>query len=158
MILVTLGTQDKAFPRLIKMVEDAIKLNNRNEEVVVQAGYTKYQSDTMKIFDYINMSEFDDLLTKCDVLITHGGVGTIVSALKQNKMVIAVPRLAEFGEHHNDHQCQIIDSFVEKGYILTCTNFEELAQHLNRANEFVPNRFESNHENFVELIRSEIFN
>ena len=89
MILVALGTQDKPFPRLLKEVENQIKKGNIKDEVIVQAGCTKFKSKHMKIFDLIPLEEFDKLISKCDLLITHGGVGTIVGALKQNKKVIA---------------------------------------------------------------------
>ena len=85
MILVTLGTQDKEFKRLLDIIEDAIENDIIKEEVVVQAGSTKYDSKNMKIFDVIPMNEFDKLMKKCDILITHGGVGSIITGLKNNK-------------------------------------------------------------------------
>ena len=62
MILVTLGTQDKEFPRLIQAVEKQIELGNIKDEVIVQAGSTKYKSNKMKIVDYIPIKEFSSLL------------------------------------------------------------------------------------------------
>ncbi len=155
-ILVTLGTQDKPFRRLLEMLESVLEELNWNEEVIVQAGYTEFQSDRMKIFDYIDMKEFDVLLKEADLVITHGGAGTIVGALKMGKKIIASPRLAQYGEHHNDHQCQLIDSFCEKGYILSCKNREELKSALLQINHFEPQPFQSNQERFLALIRKEI--
>ena len=43
MILVTLGTQDKSFVRLLKAIDREIKKGNIKEKVIVQAGYTKYK-------------------------------------------------------------------------------------------------------------------
>ena len=51
MILVTLGTQDKSFVRLLKAIDREIKKGNIKEKVIVQAGYTKYNSKNMEIFD-----------------------------------------------------------------------------------------------------------
>ena len=49
MILVTLGTQDKSFPRILKEL-DRLKDNGTiKDEIVVQAGYTKYDSSDMEI-------------------------------------------------------------------------------------------------------------
>lgn len=156
MILVTLGTQDKAFVRLLKMLEESLTDLKLDEEVIVQAGYTHYHSDKMKIYDYFDMKEFDELLQKADLIITHGGVGTIVTALKLNKKILACARLKEYGEHHNDHQCQIIDSFTEKGYILSCSNTDEMKQALIASRDFIPQAFVSNQSNFLDLIRKEI--
>ena len=44
MILVLLGTQNNDFHRLLDEVEKNIQNGNIDEEVVVQAGFTKYNS------------------------------------------------------------------------------------------------------------------
>mgnify|MGYP002867149211 CR=1 FL=1 len=106
MIFVTLGTQDKSFKRLLDALEQAIESGIIKEEVIVQAGFTKYTSPTMKIFDLIDREDFNKYIEKCDLLITHGGVGSIITGLKNNKKVIAIARLAKYKEHVNDHQLQ----------------------------------------------------
>ena len=57
-------------------------------------------------------------INDCNILITHGGVGSIISGLKKDKKVIAVPRLEKYKEHVNDHQLQIIENFNNKKYII----------------------------------------
>lgn len=111
MILVTLGTQDKPFERLIKAVEKQIELGNIKDEVIVQAGCTKYKSNKMKIVSYIPIKEFGQLLEKTEYIISHAGVASLVEGLKANKKVIAVARKSEFGEHVNNHQEQIVENF-----------------------------------------------
>ena len=85
LILIALGTQDKPFYRLLDAVQKQIDNKVINEEVIVQAGCSSnYKSNDMKIFDLIPLDKFDELIEKCDVLITHGGVGTIIAGLKNN--------------------------------------------------------------------------
>ena len=151
MILVTLGTQDKEFKRLLDNIEDAIENDIIKEEVVVQAGSTKYDSKNMKIFDVIPMNEFDKLMKKCDILITHGGVGSIITGLKNNKKIIAMARLKIYKESANDHQLQIIDNFSKEGYLLKLDN-NNLAEVLNEAKHFKPQKFISNTDNMIKLI------
>ena len=81
MILVTLGTQDKSFERLLIEIEKLIDKKIIEEEVIVQAGYTNYSSDKMKVFDYLPKNEFEKMIKKCNYIITHGGVGTIFDGL-----------------------------------------------------------------------------
>lgn len=118
MILVTLGTQDKAFPRLLEAIEKQLENGTITDEVIVQAGCTAFTSKKMKLFDLIPMEQFDQLLSQCDLLITHGGVGTIMAGLRLGKTIIAAPRLAQYHEHHNDHQTEIVSSFEKQGYLL----------------------------------------
>ena len=68
MILVTLGTQDKSFVRLLEALQKQIDLGNIKDKVVVQAGYTKFKSKDMEIFELIPMEKFDDLIKSCDIL------------------------------------------------------------------------------------------
>ena len=87
MILVTLGTQDKTFVRLLDEIDKLINKGIIQDKVIVQAGFTKYSSDNMEIFDLIPQDEFNNLMSKADLVITHGGVGNIISALEKNKKV-----------------------------------------------------------------------
>ena len=59
LIFVTLGTQDKPFNRLLEALEYQIDLGNIKEEVIVQAGLTKYESAKMKIFNLVSHDEFE---------------------------------------------------------------------------------------------------
>ena len=152
MILVTLGTQDKGFERLLEAIQQQIDNGNIKDEVVVQAGHTKFESKDMKMFDLIPFDEFDKLIKKCDILITHGGVGSIITGLKNNKKVIAAARLAKFKEHTNDHQLQIIKNFSQEGYILSLDNFDELGELLEKTKTFVPNKYTSKTDNMIKLI------
>lgn len=152
MILVTLGTQDKPFTRLLDAVQQLIDKGIIKDKVVVQAGCSKYESKDMEIFDLIPMDDFDKLMSECDLLITHGGVGSIVSGLNKDKKVIAIPRLAKYGEHVNDHQKQIIDNFNKKGYIIGIEETDELEEALKKVKKFKPNKYESNRDNMIKLI------
>lgn len=152
MILVTLGTQDKGFERLLEAIQQQIDNGNIKDEVVVQAGHTKFESKDMKMFDLIPFDEFDKLIKKCGILITHGGVGSIITGLKNNKKVIAAARLAKFKEHTNDHQLQIIKNFSQEGYILSLDNFDELGELLEKTKTFVPNKYTSKTDNMIKLI------
>lgn len=156
MILVTLGTQDKDFSRLLAAIDDAIKKGSIKEKVVVQAGYTKYTSDRMEIFDLVSAEKLDRLIDQSRLVITHGGVGSILSAIKKGKIVIAAARLKKYGEHVNDHQKQIIKEFSQDGYILELRDFNKLGKMLDKATHFRPKKFQSNTENMVALIDSYI--
>lgn len=149
MIFVTLGTQDKSFTRLLEAIEKEILNGNITDEVVVQAGFTKYKSEKMRIFDLISQDDFTAYMKKADLIISHGGVGSIITALNSGKKVIAAPRLAKFGEHVNDHQLQIIKCFEQKQYILPLYDFDKLSDVICSAKYFEPVQFESNRDNFL---------
>ena len=152
MILVTLGTQDKTFVRLLEKINQLIDQGLIKDKVVVQAGFTKYSSDNMEIFDLIPQDEFNNLMSKADLVITHGGVGNIISALEKNKKVIAVPRLAKYGEHINDHQTQIIAKFNDLGYIIGLQDVDELDRAIKEVKKFNPQKFVHDTSKMLSLV------
>lgn len=152
MILITLGTQDKEFTRILKKVDELITKKVIKEEVVVQAGYTKYKSKNMKIFDYVSKIELEKYIEKASFVITHAGVGTIFDCLKKNKKIIAVPRLSKYKEHNNDHQLQIAEEFGKEGFLIPVYEMDELEQAVQKVATFKPNKYKSNNKNMVKLI------
>lgn len=152
MILVTLGTQDKGFERLLKAVDKQIEKGIITDKVIVQAGYTSYQSDRMEIFDMISKEELEQLTKKADLIITHGGVGSILTALSYDKKVIAVPRLSKYKEHTNDHQKQIVSEFANQGYILAAKDISTLGKMIEKSKTFKPKKYQSNRHNFIKLV------
>lgn len=158
MILVTLGTQDKNFTRLLDAIQKQIDLGNIKDKVIVQAGCTKYKSKDMQILDLIPYDEFEKYIKECDLLITHGGVGSIITGLKNKKKVIAAARLAKYKEHTNDHQLQIIKNLSVSGYILPLDDFDKLDEVLISVKTFKPKTYKSNTDNMIKLISNYIDN
>ena len=157
MTLVILGTQDKTFERLLKQIEKEID-NGNLDDVIVQAGNTKYESKKMQIFDFISMDKFNEFLKKADLVITHGGLATIINALKENKKVIAVPRLSKYHEHEKDHQIQIVEEFSRLGYIIGCNNLKKIADDIKKVKTFKPKKYVSNNDKMINLIEGFIDN
>lgn len=156
MIFVTLGTGVYPFARLLAEVERMVDSGLLREEIVVQAGTTTFQSEKMQVFDLLPMSEMERLTEQCSLLITHGGVGSIISGLKHGKRVIAVPRLEKYKEVANDHQLQIIHNFDEAGYLIGTEGVEDLEEALKKADSFEPKPYQSNTQNMIDLIRYHI--
>ena len=151
-----LGTQKNDFSRLLKEIENCINNGTIQEEVIVQAGSTKYKTEKMQIFDLMAREELDKQKQEASLIITHGGVGSIVGALKMNKKVIAVPRLKQYGEHVNDHQKQIVENFDTQGYIKGVFDIKDLEQAIKEIKNFEPKKFVSNTESIINIVESYI--
>lgn len=154
MIFVTLGTQDKEFPRLLDAIDKAIVSGKIKDKVIAQIGYTKFHSDNMEIFDFKSQDEIDKYMKEADVIITHGGVGSILGALKYNKPVIAAARLKKYKEHANDHQIEIIKKYSKEKYILELKDFEQIDRALKKARGFKPKKMHSNNDNFCTKLET----
>lgn len=158
MILVMLGTQNNSFSRLLKEIEKLIEKGTIKEEVIVQAGHTKYESNKMKIFDLIPKGKLEELQEKADLIITHGGVGSIVSSLEKGKKVIAIPRSHKYEEHVNDHQKEIVKKFTKDGYIIGVFELKNLEEALQIAKNFTPKKYVPNNKKLLTILENFIDN
>ena len=160
MIFVMLGTQNNSFHRLLEEIDKLIENQTIKEEVIVQAGYTKYQpkSEKMKIIDFISREELDTLEQEADYIITHGGVGSIITSLEKGKKVIAVPRLHEYGEHVNDHQKEIVEKFHQGGNLIGIQSVQELEGAIQKIKDFELKPYVENNHKMLTLIEDFIDN
>ena len=104
MIFVTTGSQKFQFNRLLQKIDLLIEEGMIREEVFAQIGVSDYQPKHYEYCRFLDREGFTGKLRECRMVITHGGTGVIIGAVKQGKKVIAVPRLASYGEHVDDHQ------------------------------------------------------
>lgn len=138
MIYVTLGTQAKDFSRCMKMVEDLMVEANIKDKVVAQTGYTTYHPDCVECFDFISENKYQELMENADIIISHAGTGALFSSIKKGKKVIAVARLAKYGEMVNDHQTEIVRKLSGEGYILDGTY--DLKSAWKKVSSFIPKK------------------
>lgn len=152
MIFVTVGSQKFPFDRLLKAVDALAGNGTLAEEIFAQTGYCTYQPVHYAYRAFMDRDTFRETEGKADLVITHGGSGAIIGALKQGKRVIAVPRLAAYGEHVDDHQKQLVSQFADAHLILMCTDMDELADCIGRAKTEKFAHYESHTKDFIEDI------
>lgn len=150
------GTQDKRFDRLLNAIleSDFIK----NNSVYVQLGYTKGTYKGIHCQEYYTEEELMHQISIADLIITHAGVGAIVSSLKQKKRTIVVPRLGKFKEQNNDHQVQIMDRFDKQGYIISCNDLSKLDEIVKNAFNFKPKEYKIEKQGIIDEISNFINN
>lgn len=102
MIFVTVGTNEAPFDRLIEAV---CRLGLR-EETIVQHGSSRCRPDRALCVESLPLGELTELMRQARVIVTHAGVGTILTSLANGKRPVVVPRLRQFGEAVDDHQVE----------------------------------------------------
>lgn len=120
MIFVTVGSQKFQFDRLVRAVDALIASGATGDGAFAQTGACTYVPEHMEHESFLDRDSFRAHMDACDVVVTHGGTGAIIGAVKDGKKVIAVPRRAEFGEHVDDHQIEIVRQFGDMGLIEPC--------------------------------------
>jgi UDP-N-acetylglucosamine transferase subunit ALG13 len=110
MILVTVGTQIP-FDRLVAMVDAWVSQSGTKQKVVAQVGNSEFNSTNMEVFQSVEPEQFEKYIHDCDFIISHAGMGSILTALRVKKPIVIFPRNAALGEHRNDHQLATAGSF-----------------------------------------------
>lgn len=152
MIFVTLGSQKFQFNRLLCKIDELITEGVISEPVYAQIGYSDYKPTHYQYRKFMDRDEFIDMEIKCDIVVTHGGTGAIIGAVKNGKKVIAIPRMAKYGEHVDDHQIQLLKQFDEMGIIEACYEVGELENAILRAKSKIYRPYISNTQSIIASI------
>jgi len=124
MIFVTIGTQEP-FDRLIKAIDELVPALE-NEEFIVQAPLKDYRPINFKTIDFMDPQQFRKNMESASLIISHAGMGTILSAMTGQKALLIMPRLVKYGEHRNEHQLATAKIFKSLNYINVAENVAEL--------------------------------
>lgn len=135
LIFVCTGTQIFQFNRLLMELDRLVENGVITEDIFAQTGKSDYEPKYYKYKNFLSPEEYENLVNSSELIITHGGTGAIVKALKAGKQIIAIPRQLKYKEHEDDHQFQIVDFFADNGYILRVIHMFELETKLKEIKE-----------------------
>lgn len=121
MIFVTLGTQAYPFDRLLRGLEGL------DEELVVQGGASTFRPDGATWFDFLDFSQLVEHVLAARVVVSHAGVGSVMTAVTEGKRPVVVPRLARYGEAVDDHQLPFARRIDGAGLVRLVEDPAELA-------------------------------
>jgi UDP-N-acetylglucosamine transferase subunit ALG13 len=129
MIFATVGTQGQ-FDRLIRAVDEWAGAHRR-DDVFAQTGPSDYHAEHIRTERFIDPTEFRTRVEAASLVISHAGMGSIITALELGKRIIVMPRRASLGEHRNDHQLATAKRFAEQGRIMVALTEQELVDKLD---------------------------
>lgn len=139
MIFVTVGTHEQQFDRLIKKVDELKLAKKIVDNVFIQKGYSNYTILACENSKLIGSTEMESHLKEAQIVITHGGPGSIFSVIKNGKVPIVVPRLAEFKEHVDNHQLEFSKFLEQKNYIIAVKDINDLEDKIINYDKIVNN-------------------
>lgn len=149
-IVVSLGMhQEFGFRRLLERLVQTIP---DGTDVLWQVGYT--DTSGLNIDGHVSLSadELSRAMANSDVVITHAGVGSAISALEVGKRPILVPRRKQYREHVDDHQALIAEELDRRELAFHVETEELRWNDLLQASSWRVVR-ESDHERNVEALQ-----
>ena len=152
MIFITLGSQKFQFNRLLKAVDKLVENATITDKFFAQIGYSDYNPQNYQFTRFLDRDEFAKIIEEADIVITHGGTGSIMEAVKKGKRVIAIPRRMKYGEHIDDHQLQVVRQFKDLNLICECDDAEKISDALNLVKKSTYKKYVSNTPKIIDSI------
>jgi UDP-N-acetylglucosamine transferase subunit ALG13 len=122
-IFVTVGTLHFPFDRLLGALDDL----PGDEELVVQCRAPHVLPARARVVVDLPYDELAALMREARVVVSHAGVGSILTALENGKRPVVVPRLVRYGEAVDDHQLAFARRLAESGRVTLVEDLSGLA-------------------------------
>lgn len=152
-LFVPLGTQKFQFNRLIdalnKLVEKGLY---KPQEIVMQSSIYEIEPKFTH-YELISTSQFDELIDKVDLVITHSGVNSIISCMKRMKPLVIAPRLRQYGEHVDNHQVEIAQLMKQKFGVVVVEDMSKLEEAIKDAKNREYKQWVSHNAELVSAIK-----
>jgi UDP-N-acetylglucosamine transferase subunit ALG13 len=135
MIFVTVGNATDPFKRLLDEVDRLAGAGIfGGHQVMVQSGNnaTFNPAHCMKI-PFMKMEDFMKAVEEADLVICHGGAGTLLHVLNRGKVPVVMPRRVRYGEVVDDHQLELVTALAEQGRIVAALEPTDLAAAIGAA-------------------------
>ncbi len=124
-MLVTVGTV-MPFDRMVSGVETLVAKGKITGNVAAQIGESTKEFKDIDDFASCPFEELNARMESSDVVVCHGGSGSILGALKAGAHVVSMARLLEYGEHYDDHQKDITKAFADMDLISIAADENDL--------------------------------
>lgn len=128
------------FERLVRHVDEAKRSGLLPEKVILQTGIgnTVEVDESIEVVEVLPFDQLKDILRRADLVICHGGTGSIITALQEGCRVVVIPRMFERGEHYDNHQWEIADTFASRGLVSVTKADDDFAEALASARRREP--------------------
>lgn len=101
-IAVLVGTDHHPFDRVVQWADDWQR-HHPEHDVMVQHGHSA-PPEAARAVAFMEPQDLKEFAERSDVVITHGGPGTLMTARANGRLPILVPRDPRLGEHVDSHQ------------------------------------------------------
>ncbi len=138
MIFITVGT-DLPFDRMLKVI-DAWAGENKRKDIFAQIGEGGWEPKHIAFSHFLQPPQFVEKFKASSIIISHAGMGTILSALHHGKPILVMPKRASLGEHRNEHQTATAKRMMEFGNVNVAFDETELREKLDHLDKLATPR------------------
>ena len=141
-VFVTLGTHAMGFGRLVNELDRLAGEGKVKAKILAQIGSTAKtcQPKNFEFKELFTPKELESQIKRADLVVSHGGAGSIITALSLGKKLIVVPRREKYREHTDDHQIELCQALAREKKVICVTEIGRLEEAIKKSRSFAFNR------------------
>lgn len=131
-VLVSVGTHEQPFDRLLRAVEGAIAQFSLHEWVV-QHGVSRLLEagqSGVRTRAFFSGPEMDEEFQAADLVVSQASPGIVFGALRHGAWPVVLGRRKSSGEHVDDHQVSFARFLADRGLATELTHSDDLVSAL----------------------------
>jgi UDP-N-acetylglucosamine transferase subunit ALG13 len=147
------------FDRLSGLVADAKRSGRITEAVIMQTGRDAAPIapfEGLQLVTELDFTKIRELLDRAEIVVCHGGTGSLLTALSAGCKVIAIPRTVANGDAYDDHQLQITDMFERRGLVISATDEASFLSALDRVRALSSNQVRLDQTRMIAFIERQL--
>lgn len=135
MIFLTIGTHEP-FDRLIRAVDDWCGQRQGTPKLfgqITDPGAESYRPQHFEWVTRLTPAEYSERMERSSLIVSHAGMGSIITALHLGKPIVVMPRRGHLRETRNDHQYTTVKMLAGRAGIYVAQDETCLAAVLDQA-------------------------
>ncbi len=135
MIFLTIGTHEP-FDRLVRAVDDWYGAAPRGMPLfgqITAPGPDGYRPRNFEWVARLDPVAYADRMAAADLIVSHAGMGSIITALHLGKPIVIMPRRGHLNETRNDHQFTTVKMLGDRPGITVAQDETVLGPAMDRA-------------------------
>lgn len=135
-VFATVGNATQPFDRFVRLVDGAAAATGL--ATLIQVGRSSCRPEHARAVEFVGRPEFEQLIREADFVVTHGGSGSMMTAIRLGKQPIVVVRRSCFREVIDDHQQDLAGEFSRAGLVRLAESVDDLVAHLQEGPSPLP--------------------
>jgi UDP-N-acetylglucosamine transferase subunit ALG13 len=134
-IFLTIGTHEP-FDRLVRALDEWCDQTMRHHEIIAQVvspatdAYRPRRFDTV---EHLSPKDYEDHIRDADLIVSHAGMGSILTAFTHGKPIVIMPRRGHLRETRNDHQFTTVSNLKARPGLFVAQDETALPAVMDRA-------------------------
>jgi UDP-N-acetylglucosamine transferase subunit ALG13 len=153
--LIVVGTHTDPFDRLLMLCAEAIAQGVLPEPIIAQVGPSRVALPGADVHGFLAPDRMAEAITHAEVIVSHGGAGSISAGLRTGHRPIVLGRMALHGEHFDDHQQQLMRKLAAADLVVALED-RLTSEHVSDALRPLPSPEQSDLPSLVDALREEL--